>query len=192
MYLKLRNVKKVLSVLGVFVAISVFGQTDCQELKVENETINKELVKVKGEKSVLFNRVSELEKQVVYFKEALNLLNTKDKLESEKIIYRINLVKGSLDNGTITIEGLIENKGAVKRFQGQVNVVVDAKGNSYKTYGMTLGGDTWIPKFQRNLPTKFSIVFKEIVDETPIIKSLSIKAYNRKTVVFKNLSVNWE
>ncbi len=190
--------KKVLSLLGVFVAVSVFGQTDCQKLKMENETINKELVKVKEEKSVLSNRITELEKQVVYFKEALNLLNTKDKLESEKIIYRINSVKGSLDNGTITVEGLIENKGAVKSFQGQQNQLTDPKGKSYISYGMIFGKNelgsviSRIDKFKRNLPTKFTITFKEIEDETPMIKSLSIKVFDRKEVVFKNLKIIWE
>ncbi len=191
--------KKVISILVLFIAINIYGQDNCQKLKAENEKLNTELKQVKDVNVIQRTKIENLKKELTYYKETLELLNTKDIKKSEDIIYRINSVKGSSDNGIITIEGLVENKGAVKSFQGQSNELTDPKGNNYIAHAsLVVGKNSFgdirrIDKFQKNIPTKFSISFKEIKEEMPVIKALVIKIYNKQNpIIFKNLPVTWE
>lgn len=184
---------KLFSILTILSITTTFGQTDCDKLKSENQELNSELTKKKEIVLIQSESISKLESEVKYLKETLNLLNTKTIKESENIIYRINSVKGNSDEGIIIIEGLVENKGAVGKFQTAGVELIDPKGNQYKTFKTIFGETSYIPKFQRNLPTKFTIKFDKIVDETPVIKAFIFNFYGKKSnVIFKNLPVTWK
>ncbi len=192
---------KKLNLIIIFIILSFvsYGQTNCSELKEKNKTLVSKLSK-KDETIKIQNRnILKLKTEIKYYKETIGLLNTRIQKEKENIIFRINGVKGKSDEGLIIIEGLIENKGAVDKFQVATIELVDPKGNQYKTYKYKFGEDSYIPKFQRNLPIKFNIKFDKIIDETPIIKALILNIYGGSKypgrtykVMFKNLPVSWE
>ncbi|MCG1035921.1 hypothetical protein [Polaribacter sargassicola] len=188
---------KIFSVLTLLVISNTFAQTDCSDLELKNEKLNSELAQKKQLISLQVNDIKKLNSEIQYYKESLNLLNTKNQKESNNIIYRINSVKGKYDNGTIIVEGSIENKGFPTKFVAQSIDIFDPKGNKYKASKFQIGNSKllFVGKLERNLPTKFIFEFKGISEEIPVLKALIFNHYEHtkmSSVTFNNLSVNWE
>ncbi|NJB35291.1 hypothetical protein [Croceivirga sp. JEA036] len=192
---------KKIQLLGILMTLlisSLQAQTDCSELKSKNEKLISELTEKNGILSVQKERIEKLESEINYYKETLNLLNSKITGEGNNVIFKINSVKGKTDLGKIIIEGLIENKGAVGKFQSKSIELTDPQGNIYKSSKVSFGGESYLPQFQKNLPVKVQIEFDKIIDESPIMKAMVWSIYGGQrfgasyTVIFKNLAVEWE
>ncbi len=181
-----------LSLLMILLHATTYGQQNCDEL--QSELKNKEEI-IAGQKV----NISKLENEISYYKEALNLLNSKIAIEQDDFILRINSVTGKSDNGIVIIEGLVENKGILRAFRPQSykTLIYDAKGNNYKASEIKFGNLDNLQEFQKNLPIKFSIVFNKIGEEMPVIRNLTLVVANRtgseyQNMIFKNLPVSWE
>lgn len=187
---------KKLFLLSSLVLLSItfsFSQTSAGNQGAENEKLNATLAKKEVIISEQTDNIKKLDSELLYLKETLDLLNTEFTKESDNIIYKINSVKGNSSQGTITIEGLVENKGAISRLQAKTTDIFDPKGNQYSTHRRLFGKASSIPKFQKDIPTKFTITFDKIVEEAPILKAFIMEFYNKKNIIiFKNLPITWE
>jgi len=175
----------------LFITIT-FGQNDCSDLKTE--LINKnQIINTKSQ------QISNLEGEVKFYKESLNLLNSKISVKQEDFLFKINSVKGIKDNGIVVIEGLVENKGTLRalRSSSYNTYIYHTKGNNYKASSIKFGKLLHLQEFQKDLPVKFKITFDKIGEEMPIIKNLTAVFTNRlgkkyPYFIFKNLDVIWE
>lgn len=193
----MRTIKLIGFFTFLFLATISLGQNNCDSLKAENEKLNSKLTNQGLVISKQKKNIEKLNSEIEYYKETLNLLNSKISAEGNNVIFRINSITGKSDLGKILIEGLIENKGAVGKFQTQNIELTDPKGNHYKTYKVSFGEERYIPSFQKNIPTKIMIEFDKIIEETPMIKALVLNIYGEYpgrtyNVIFKNLPVVWE
>lgn len=182
---------KLFSVITIFCLTATYSQKDCSDIKTELNEKNKIVATQK-------KNISKLESDIQYYKKTLELLNSKITTEGNNIVFKINSVVGKSDLGKVLIKGLIENKGAVGKFQTKVTELIDPQGNRYKSYKITYGGERHLANFQKNIPVKFKIEFDGIIDEVPVLKVLNWEVYGSRisgrsyNVMFKNLPITWE
>ncbi len=190
------NKHQLLTFLIFLLLSSSYGQTDCSKLETNNQTLKSELDKKNGIIDSQAQELSKLKTQNNYFKETLDLLNTTNSKEGDKVLYRINSVEGNLSVGTISITGTIENLSIVKRWQSKKIKIIDLKGNAYNGK-LRFNDGTWsIAQFQKNIPIKFTVTFNKILEETQIIRALMFDMYGANgkghIVTLKNLEVQWQ
>lgn len=189
---------KLVIILVVFSATAVYGQAKKISLEETNKKLNTELNSKNQIITFKSDSITELKKQILYFKETLALLNSTISAENKEVSFKINSVMGSSKTGKITIEGLLVNRGILRSIQGQKAVATDPKGNGTITYNMTVGNTIRIEKLLENVPTKFTLELEKLPVNIPVIKSLIIDFYSTVAfksdplnVVFQNLEVNW-
>ncbi len=170
----------------------IFAQQNCDEIKTELNDKN-EIINLQN------NNISQLEKDIEYYKEALGLLNSKTVVKQDGFILKINSVTGISNNGVIIIEGLVENKNELRalRKNAYKTIIYDSKGNNYKAAEVKFGNFDHLQEFQKDLPVKFTITFRNITEEMPVINNLTAIFTNRtgkeyEKMIFKNLTVNWD
>lgn len=171
---------------------NAYGQ-NCNEIREENKKLKQENV----EKD---NQIDKLGIEIAYFKEALDLRNSKTTNQNQDIVFKINSVEGNIDQRSIVVQGLIENNGTVSRFQIKGVKIIDPKGNEYKSHNVHLGSESIaVSDFQKDIPLKMSLKFESVKSEFPVAKALIVEFYNRTgfndrnpNVIFKNLDVNWK
>ena len=192
------------TLLSLFLVSYGYSQTnDCSEQKSEieklntsNGKLNSELTKKDGVIESQVQELSKLKTQNNYFKETLDLLNTPNSKEGDKVMYRINTVEGDLSVGIITITGTIENLSIVKRWQSKKIKIIDLKGNAYNGR-LRFNDGTWsIAQLQKNIPIKFTVTFNKILEEAQVLRALMFDMYGANgkghIVTIKNLDVQWQ
>lgn len=171
---------------------SVFGQEECSELKNELEK-QKQIVVTQEQK------ISELQKEIAYYKEALNLRNSKLTVEQDDFVLKINSAKGNIDNGIIIISGIVENNGIKRTLRTSEfrTFIYDSKGNNYKAVEINFGNLKYLQEFQKSLPMAFTMKFDKIGEEMPMISNLTVVFTNHtgkryEDFVLKNIPVDWK
>ncbi|WP_134088560.1 hypothetical protein [Olivibacter sp. XZL3] len=135
--------------------------------------------------------------EITYLKTTLKLLSASIEAEAEEISFKINGVRGNINQQKIFVEGIIENKGAKRAIQAADANLFDPQGNSHKAYQITFGDETRL-ELQPDIPVKFKIEFTDIREQPPVIKAIVLKVYRRampgrtEDVIFKNLAVHWK
>jgi len=145
------------------------------------------------------HKISKLEGEIKYYKEALNLLNSNMKEEANDFIVKINSARGNKANKTVTVEGLLENKGEVRNTVNtteHLSLMYDPKGNGHKPKSINFGKQTHIKDFQKGLPVSFTMIYTGIEEEMPTITNLTISLADRSgreagTMIFKSIPVSW-
>ena len=182
-----------LSLLTILSITPLFAQEDCTELKVDLTNKEAEIVKQQ-------NNISKLENDIIYYKETLKLLNAKISTETKNVTFKINSVIGDSNSGEVIVEGILINNGALRMIQAFRGAAFDPKGNGIKKNKMSIGNDgIRVDKLFKDIPTKFSLTFTQIIEGTPMIKILMAEYISRLgkksdnlEVVFKNLPIQWK
>jgi len=181
-----------LTIFAVFLAINTYGQSEAAQLKEQNEKLKTELIK----KETL---IEDLNKQIVYFKETLELIESKISTENKEVTFKINTVQGDSATGKVLVKGILINNGVTRRIQGWKANAFDPKGNGIMSYQVKLGRDKSIDKVLKDVPINFNVELEKLVEGTPIITALIIDFYSKigiqsdnLNVVFKNLSIDWK
>jgi len=191
--------KDIFGILTILISSIAFGQSDCSEFESKIESLNLELTQLQELSTTQEETIDELKGDIEYFKETLNLLESKIVIEQDGFVLKINSVAGRRSNGTVTITGLVENTGVLPAFRPREfkTMLYDAKGNIYKASKMSFGNLDNLQEFQKNLPVTFSVVFDKIGEEMPVIKNLTL-VFNNRTgyeyghMIFENLDVIWD
>lgn len=175
-----------------------FAQSDSTYFKIKidslSEVVNQQVATIENKQKL----IDKLQSDIIYYKEVLKLINTSLKTEYNDITIIINSVKGIKSQNKIIIEGLMENHGVVDKFQTKNMELVDPKGNVYKSYQISYGGEGYLQRFERDIPVKLQIEFSDIIEYAPVYKALILNIYDNKypgrsnTVIFRNLEVNWQ
>ncbi|MCI2230023.1 hypothetical protein MC378_12665 [Polaribacter sp. MSW13] len=205
------NLTKLLFTSLVFSSLISFGQQSTSEktksellkqnteLTVQIENLKNENEKQKTIVDIKENEILKLKEEIKYYKETLNLFNSKISTKYKDLDFKINSVIGNSNTGKIMVEGIFVNNGVLRSIQGQKAKIFDPKGNGVNSYKVLVGNEKRIDKLYKDIPTKFSVELEQIIEGTPVIKSLMIDFYSRLgyksddiSIVFKNLTVKWE
>jgi hypothetical protein len=202
------NLTKLIFTALVFTSLISFGQQSISEselvkqntkLKVQNESLKNENEKQKIIVNTKENEISKLKEEIKYYKETLNLFNSKISTKYKDLNFKINSVIGNLNTGKIIVEGIFVNNGVLRSIQGLKAKIFDPQGNGVDSYKVLVGNEKRIDKLYKDVPTKFSVELEQIIEGTPVIKSLVIDFYSKLgyksdniSIVFKDLTVNWE
>jgi hypothetical protein len=149
----------------------------------------------------LQNRVSELEKEVEYYKQTLNLLNSKTTATDKNVDFKVTVI-GERNTGKITVEGILVNNGVTRSVQRDFAQLFDPQGNERNTRDIVLGnGNIRLDELHREVPVRFSVEMGHITPETPILSALTIRLLSNYTstplrsdnlsVMFRNIPVEW-
>lgn len=178
--------------LVFFIHKNGYGQ-DCSELKEKNEKLEAEIL----EKNAQLKKNQD---DIGYYQQTLSLLNSKIEAESQDVVFKINSIEGNKDQGSIEIQGLVENKGMVSRFQIRKISIIDPQGNVYVSRNWRIGSErSAVASFQKNIPLKISFGFDSVAEEFPVAKALVVEFYNRNgfadkdpNFMFRNLNISWK
>lgn len=180
------------TIIAIILTLKTYGQSTVSQLETENENLKLELTKRES-------TINDLTKEIEYYKQTLELIDSKISAENKDVTFKINSVKGNSDTGKVIVEGILINNGALRRIQGRQANAFDPKGNSTMSYKVKFGNASSVEKVLKDIPTKFNIELEQIVDGTPMIKALIIDFYSRLgiksddlNVVFKNLNIDWK
>ena len=147
----------------------------------------------------LQNQVAKLEKEIEYYKKALNLQNSNVTAEDQGVEFKINSVNGNLNTGIIVIEGILINKGVIRSIQGREANAFDPQGNEIRTIAVSVGAGGRISELNREIDVKFRVEFKNSISEVHIFRNMTIKFYSSVdykssdiSVTFRNVSIEWK
>ena len=173
--------------LTIFCVTSVIGQNSTPVDK-KDETI-----------LALQNNIVKLEKEIEYYKKTLDLLNSKITAQDQNVDFKINSVIGDSNTGKIVIEGILTNNGVLRSIQGHEANAFDPQGTEIKTFEVSAGAEKRIAELHKDIPTKFSVTFKNADSDAPMLKALTLKFYssigprnNNISVMFRNVSIEWK
>ena len=144
--------KLLLSVIFTLSLLSnSIAQTSSSELQTINEQLNAELTKKSEIITNQKEQISKLESELDYYKETLDLMNSKIIVKQDDFVLKINSVIGQSSTGTIRIEGVVENKGPQRTFRSyrSKTLLYDPKGNIYKAYKVKFGDLDHLQEFQK-------------------------------------------
>jgi hypothetical protein len=170
----------------------VYSQTN-NELKAEIENIKKEITELKSE-------IQSVKTQNIFLKKSLDINTPVLELKNNNNEYRITKVIGNKKEKSISINFLIEAKNENKTSNLGDFSLVDLNGNVYEfdVYKSTPP----YPKLSVNVPINFKATFKDINEETKIIKLFKFRTRNEpennalnfssSLQEFRDLNVVWE
>jgi hypothetical protein len=179
------NMRRFLFLFAAVMTAYGYGQTNCDALKKDNETLQSA------------NKVLTSENE--YLKKALDLNKPVLESEQENSTYTITAVKGNKAGKNIEITFLIESKDENKKMTIEDISVVDVEGNEYKI-DLYKSSKTY-PQLSKNVPVKLTFSFKDVPGEPMFIKMFRFKTISqlerntfeksRANLEFRDLKVNW-
>ncbi|PQA90396.1 hypothetical protein SAMN05421796_108183 [Chryseobacterium piscicola] len=178
-------------IISVFSQILFAQKSDCSDLK--NELKNNK------------DQITELSKQVDYYKEALNLLKPIRTVDIDGMKLDIVMVNGHKKDKTISVTFIYQNteSTARKSFQCEEAFIIDPQGNQLQTSEVIVAPNKRVraQNILPEIPTKATMTFAapDLAEASfLIIKVLTIKIYakdnknNPYNAVFENIPVIWE
>ena len=166
----------------IILSILSFGQINSQqtpkELKNEVIKLKSKVQKMSIEIENKKNIIEKLNKENIYYKESLYLVNSEPKVEKNNFEFKITSAKGDINTGKVYITALVENKGLAVKFNPNKSDFTDPKGNNYSSFNHKVGKFSYIEKLQKNVPTKFIFEFDKVIEQIPMIKSLTMYIYD--------------
>ncbi|AZB25285.1 MULTISPECIES: transposase [Flavobacteriales] len=177
--------KKLITLSVLSIAISGFGQTNCEAIKKENEALQST------------NKVLTSEND--YLKKVLDINKPILETETENSSYRITKVTGNRAGKNIEISFIIESKDENKKMTIEDISIVDIEGNEHKI-DLYKSSKTF-PELAKNVPLKLNFSFKDIQGEPLFIKIFKFKTTSqperntfektKTNLEFKDLKVVW-
>lgn len=183
--------KKILTISGILLINIFYAQkTNCSQL--EQELTNKT------------SQIDQLQKQVEYYKETLDLLKPISTVSLDGMTFSITKAIGSVKNKTINFIFTYQNTDSTDRkfFQCEQAFGIDPQGNQLQSYEVFVGANNGIrvENIKPNIPTKATLIFKTTEINFPIIRILKIKIYSNDSLkngttqdlIFENIPLTWE
>lgn len=147
---------------------SVKAQSNCDELKKENE----------------------------YLKKALKVTTPTKTINSSKIDFNLIKVEGNIKEQTVDVILTLVNQDANRNFQFANAIAIDMEANEYKTYDIRIGSGQSRNKIFTETPVKTIIRFTKILPAVKILKLVPISYYDEPgrtiDIQFKDLTIDWK
>ncbi|QEH43811.1 hypothetical protein [Chitinophaga sp. XS-30] len=151
-----------------FTQLSVKAQSDCDELKKENE----------------------------YLKKAIKFTTPTKTLTSSKIDFNLIKVEGNTKEQSVDIVLTLTNRDVNKNINLSKAVAIDIEANEYETYNTKIGSGGSRNKIYTDTPVKTVIRFTKILPGVKMLKLVPISYYdesgNTVGIEFKDLTIDWK
>lgn len=165
-----------------------------------NSDIKGEFDKIKTQISAIQADVQSVKSQNIYLKKVLDVNTAILNVIKDDTSFSVTKVIGNRKDKTITIDLLMESKNEKKTQMLGELYAVDIEGNQYRGhsgYSSDIHADLSL-----NVPTKFIVVFKDIIEEPKIIKLFRFNSaiqsktnsfeFIRSEIEFRDLNVAWQ
>lgn len=155
----------------------------------------------------LENKIAQLQGQLneqternAILKQALDLREKGSELKQDDVSIRVTSLQQDLENGEISVQGLITYHGVDKRnLQFVRQQLVDPEGNTYETYKVVKPKDESKKIFLQNVvaetPYAFLIKFEGIKEKIATLNLLRMQIYGQHSNIinfdFKGIEVSW-
>ncbi|WP_343699894.1 hypothetical protein [Chitinophaga sp.] len=147
---------------------SVHAQSNCEELKKENE----------------------------YLKKALNITTPIKTVTTANIDFNILKVEGNTKDQTVTVSMTFVNHDANEAIQYYNTQAIDVEGNEYKGSNHSIGSEGSRNTLFTDTPVKSTITFKKVLPSVKIMKLIHLHLlYNKPPNVkleFRDLPITWK
>ena len=177
--------KKLLILSALTITILGFSQTNCENLKKENEAL------------ISTNKVLASEND--YLKKIVEINKAILETEKDNSSFKITKVTGNKAEKTITITFLLETKDENKKMTIEDVSIVDIEGKEYEIDFYKSSRP--YPELDLNTPIKLNFSFKNIENQPLFIKMFRFKITSqpkrnlfentKSNLEFKDLKVNW-
>lgn len=155
-------------VLLLFVHTVVTAQTNCEDVKKENE----------------------------YLKKALQITTPAKTITSSKIDFNLLKVEGNTKEQTVEIILTLVNHDANTKFEYRGVTALDVEGNEYKTNDCWVGSEKYGNKIYTDTPVKSVIKLSKVLPGVKILKLLALSYYGEAgrsiEIEFKDLTISWK
>ena len=180
--------KKLLFSIAMILCVSQINAQDCSELSQANETLKKEIAKLK---------------------KILLLVKPQQEFKVKDLQIKLLSVKGDQREQSVKMEVLFTNKGVnIDRMTTSVKSIIEAGGNEVVLHKAFLGAKEakgffgTSTELYRDTPLKCTYIFKGVVPETTIIKAFPLpfryhKEGTKSTdmvedrVIFNDIAIDW-
>lgn len=167
-----------LTVLLCLFVTALFAQTNCDEIKKEND----------------------------YLKKALNLNKPVTEIQNGDLVFSVTKVEGNSKSQVVTIEMLVKNTGRnLDDFTSEVKSVIDINGTEYLLSKAFIGakeGSAYATLY-RDVPLKCKYIFAGIQPEVKIIKLFNYPVkyhipgtnsfdFQKEAAEFRDLTIVWK
>lgn len=159
----------IITMIMLFSVQALKAQTNCEELKKENE----------------------------YLKKALKVTTPVKTVTSGKIDFNLIKCEGNTKDQTVTLTLTLVNHDANKEFQFSTAKAIDLEANEYETYNMTIGSAQTRNKIYTDTPVKVTIKFTKVLPSVKLFKLIPVEYYDdeqpgRKVgFEYKDINITW-
>lgn len=138
----------------------------------------------------------ELKKENEYLKKALQITTPTKTASAANIDFNIIKVEGSTKDQTITLVMTFVNHNANEAIQYYDTQAIDVEGNEYKGSNHSIGSEGTRNTLYTDTPVKSTVTFTKVLPSVKIIKLVHIHfLYNKPLhmeIEFKDLPVTWK
>ena len=177
--------RKISLLSTIFITALAFSQTNCENLKKENEVLQST------------NKILTSENE--YLKKIVEINNPISETEKDNSTFKITKVIGNKAEKTIAVTFLVEAKDENKEMTIQDISIIDIEGNEYEIDFYKSSNP--FTKLALNVPLKLTFSFKNIENQPLFIKMFRFKITSqpkrnlfentKSNLEFKDLKVNW-
>lgn len=151
-----------------FTQLSVKAQSDCDELKKENE----------------------------YLKKAIKFTTPTKTLTSSKIDFNLIKVEGNTKEQSVDITLTLTNHDVNKDISFSEAVAIDIEANEYETRDIKVGSGGSRNKIYTDTPVKTVIRFTKVLPGVKLLKLVPVNYYGGPSgtigIEFKDLTIDWK
>lgn len=141
----------------------------------------------------------EVRKENEYLRKMLNIIQTEISQTVDNTEIRLIRASGDSKAQTIRVEFILINIKANKRIYLNKPRAIDLEGNAYNTnYGpFEIGTSDGNAIINTNVPTKAAVVFKKVLPDVKILKSVDFQYSSEDTqgeanVMFNDVKITWK
>lgn len=163
-----KSKKSFLVLVSLFCCSISYGQTNCDELKKEND----------------------------YLKTALKLSTPVKTVTAEKIDFNLIKCSGNKKDQTVDLTMTLLNHDVNRDFQFLELSALDAEGNEYKSERINIGANGVRNKLYTDSPIKTKVQFLKVMPGTAFLRTVVVRYIGEnssgKDFEFKSVAVTWE
>lgn len=145
------------------------AQTNCEEIKKEND----------------------------YLKKALQITTPVKTVTSSKIDFNFLECKGNIKEQTVEIVLTLVSHDANQEFQFEKTSLIDMEGNEYAYGQVSIGGQGIRNTVRTDIPVRTTILFKKVLPTVKMLKDIPISYYHGDPghsieIEFKDMPIKWQ
>lgn len=155
--------------LGLLAVEAAQAQSNCEEIKKENE----------------------------YLRKAMKITAPIKSITSSNIDFNIIKCVGNKKDQTVELTLMLVNHDANQNFQFERALAIDVNGNEYKTFDIKIGSGGSMNNIYTDVPVKTTIKLSRVLPDCYMFKAIPVTYFygapgQTKEFEFRDINVTWE